>query len=113
MIALSYKHTKVIYTQVSGSLPIERSSSVLLQFDQVSKQFAGTLAIDQVSLELHSGEILALLGQNGAGKSTLIKMLAGIHKASSGHIRVQGKSLESYGGKAPIAFIHQDLGLLE
>jgi ribose transport system ATP-binding protein len=88
-------------------------SSVLLQFDQVSKQFAGTLAVDQVSLELHAGEVLALLGQNGAGKSTLIKMLAGIYKASTGDIRVKSRALESYAGKTPIAFIHQDLGLLE
>lgn len=88
-------------------------SYALLRFDQVSKQFAGTLAVDRLSLEVQGGEVLALLGQNGAGKSTLIKMLAGIYPPSAGDIQIKGRSLESYGGKPPVAFIHQDLGLLE
>lgn len=85
----------------------------LLRFDSVSKQFAGTLAVDGVSLEVHEGEILALLGQNGAGKSTLIKMLAGVHRPSAGEIRLKERGLETYGGRPPVAFIHQDLGLVE
>src|SRR4051812_35508676 len=56
----------------------------LLRFAQVSKRFGGTLAVNRVSLDLHAGEILALLGENGAGKSTLIKMLAGIHAPDEG-----------------------------
>ncbi|MBF6594719.1 MAG: sugar ABC transporter ATP-binding protein [Thermaceae bacterium] len=88
------------------------TASPLLSFVQVSKQFAGTLAVDGVSLEVYGGEILALLGQNGAGKSTLIKMLAGVHLVSAGQILLKGQPLDSY-AHPPIAFIHQDLGLIE
>lgn len=56
---------------------------------------------------------MALLGQNCAGKSTVIKILAGVHAASSGKIIFQGRKLESFQGKPPISFIHQDLGLIE
>lgn len=87
--------------------------SSLLEFSHVSKQFGGTLAIDDLSLSMNAGEVLALLGQNGAGKSTVIKILAGVHAASSGEILFQGRNLESFRGKPPIAFIHQDLGLIE
>jgi ribose transport system ATP-binding protein len=85
----------------------------LLEFSHVSKQFGGTLALNDLSLEVRAGEVLALLGQNGAGKSTVIKILAGVHAASSGEILFQGRKLESFHPKPPIAFIHQDLGLIE
>ena len=89
----------------------------LLRFSRVSKRFGGTLAVDDVSLDLHAGEILALLGENGAGKSTLIKMLAGIHPPDEGQILVHGQHYQHRparaGERQPIAFIHQDLGLID
>ena len=90
----------------------------LLELRHLSKTFGGTRAVDDVSLTLHGGEVLALLGQNGAGKSTIIKMLAGVYAPSGGEILLQGQPLASYGaatrlGAAPIAFIHQDLGLVD
>jgi ribose transport system ATP-binding protein len=69
--------------------------------------------VDQVSFDLLEGEIVALLGQNGAGKSTLIKMLAGIYPATSGEIRFQQKPVPKDRRLLPLAFIHQDLGLIE
>jgi ribose transport system ATP-binding protein len=95
-----------------GILP-HNTTNVLLEFRHVSKQFGGTLAIDDLTLEVKASEVLGLLGQNGAGKSTVIKILAGVHAASSGEILFQGRKLESFHGKPPIAFIHQDLGLIE
>ncbi len=59
----------------------------LLEFRSITKEFGGTRALSEVSLDLKKGEILALLGENGAGKSTLIKTLAGIHKPDGGEIR--------------------------
>ena len=89
----------------------------LIAFEGVTKRFGGTVALHDVSLNLAAGEILALLGENGAGKSTLIKALAGIHTPDKGRILFKGLP---YAHKPPqpnvkqsVAFIHQDLGLVE
>mgnify|MGYP003633467563 FL=1 len=58
----------------------------------VSIAFGGVKAVDHVSIELHAGEVVGLLGHNGAGKSTLIKMLSGAYKMDSGEIWIEGKS---------------------
>lgn len=58
----------------------------LLELWNLSKVFPGVVANDKVNLKLHSGEILALLGENGAGKSTLVKMIYGVNTPTSGAI---------------------------
>jgi len=92
-------------------------SGALLRFESISKRFGGTQAVDDVTLAVHPGEILALLGENGAGKSTLIKLLAGIYPADRGEIFFDGQPQSSWRNsdrsKQPLAFIHQDLGLVE
>jgi ribose transport system ATP-binding protein len=77
------------------------------------KRFTGTLALDRVDFDVHRGEVHALLGQNGAGKSTLIKVLAGVYQADAGDIVFDGKPARPGADALPIAFIHQDLGLVE
>jgi ribose transport system ATP-binding protein len=77
------------------------------------KRFTGTLALDRVDFDVHRGEVHALLGQNGAGKSTLIKVLAGVYQADAGDIVFDGKPAHPGADTLPIAFIHQDLGLVE
>jgi D-xylose transport system ATP-binding protein len=62
--------------------------------DNISISFGGIRAVDGVSLDLHAGEVVGLLGHNGAGKSTLIKILAGAYKKSGGEIRIEGKRAE-------------------
>lgn len=91
--------------------------SKLVEFIDVTKRFGGTEALKSVSLDIGEGEIVALLGENGAGKSTLIKSLAGIHKPDQGRILFRG---EDYHHRPPkpneaqkVAFIHQDLGLID
>ena len=56
-----------------------------------SISFGGIHAVDNASLSLHKGEVVALLGHNGAGKSTFIKLLSGAYKRSSGTIRIRGE----------------------
>ncbi len=60
----------------------------------MSIAFGGVRAVDDVSLDLHAGEVVGLLGHNGAGKSTLVKMLSGAYGADSGEIRINGEKAE-------------------
>jgi branched-chain amino acid transport system ATP-binding protein len=60
----------------------------LLRVDNVSKNFGGLKAVDQVSLELQEGEILGIIGPNGAGKTTLFSIIAGSISASSGTVHL-------------------------
>jgi ribose transport system ATP-binding protein len=79
----------------------------------VSKRFGGTHALSDARIDVGAGEIVALLGENGAGKSTLIKILAGVHAADSGTVSYRGRDMTHGVRHLPIAFIHQDLGLIE
>lgn len=85
----------------------------LLAMNGICKQFGGTRALDDVSIRVAPGEIVALLGENGAGKSTLIKVLAGVVQADGGSIHFAGADATANPRRLPIAFIHQDLGLIE
>ena len=88
-----------------------------LFFDSIDKHFGGTYALQNVSLSVERGEIVALLGENGAGKSTLIKILGGIHQPDAGQVMIDGVPYQhrpaGFGERQKVAFIHQDLGLIE
>jgi ribose transport system ATP-binding protein len=79
----------------------------------LTKRFLSTLALDDVDLTIGPGEIHALVGENGAGKSTLIKLLAGLYQPDSGEILVSGRRVHPHSESVPIAFVHQDLGLVD
>ena len=72
--------------EVRAIIPMEQQT--LLKVEGISKSFPGVQALDDVSMEIHQGEILALVGENGAGKSTLIKVLAGVYIPESGRINL-------------------------
>ncbi|QEG32750.1 sugar ABC transporter ATP-binding protein [Bythopirellula goksoeyrii] len=89
--------------------------SSILEAQDVSKVYGGVQALDNVSLSLQSGEILAVVGENGAGKSTLMKILAGVVQPSSGTILIEGKPTRladvTQALDCGIALIHQELNL--
>lgn len=88
-------------------------SSPLLEVHGLTKIYGGAPALANVSFTLGPGEVLGLLGENGAGKSTLVKILAGIEQADLGTFVLGGASTGSESGTGGVAFIHQDLGLVE
>ena len=68
--------------------------ATLLRLENISKQFPGTLALDDVSLDIQQGEVHVLFGENGAGKSTLIQIIAGVHRPSKGKIYFNDEEVE-------------------
>ncbi len=88
----------------------------LLEIKNVSKYFGSVIALQDVSAFVRAGEVTCLLGDNGAGKSTLIKVLAGVHKPTSGEYYFDGKQMDfssprdalDYG----IATVYQDLAMI-
>src|ERR1700721_2524182 len=79
----------------------------------LTKRFLSTLALDNVDLTIMPGEIHALVGENGACKSTLIKILAGLYQPDAGEIFMSGHQVHPNSESVPIAFVHQDLGLVD
>ncbi|WP_218938038.1 sugar ABC transporter ATP-binding protein [Actinomyces culturomici] len=89
------------------------AAAPLIEIRGLVKQFGTTQALKGVDFTLMPHSIHALLGQNGAGKSTLIKVLSGLYPPTAGEITVMGKPLGTPEAAAAMAFIHQDLGLVE
>lgn len=89
----------------------------ILELGDVSKRFPGVVALDNVSLSVDAGEIVALIGENGAGKSTLMKILGGAIPRDNGSITIDGKSVEIRSPREAsalgIEFIHQELSVLD
>lgn len=90
----------------------------ILQMQNITKDFPGVRALNNVSLSIQKGEIHALVGENGAGKSTLMKILSGVYPnhSFSGFLELNGKHVEfsstKDSEKAGIAIIHQELALV-
>ena len=62
-----------------------------IEIFDVSKRFGDYLALDRVSLEVQSGELLALLGPSGSGKTTLLRIMAGLERPDSGGVHLHGE----------------------
>src|SRR5437588_9046597 len=93
------------------------SAPPLLEVRRVSKQFTGVRALEDVSLTLAQGEVLAVVGENGAGKSTLMRIAAGVDTPTAGEILVNGQSVQfssiSQALDLGISLIHQELNLAD
>lgn len=92
-------------------------SQELLKLESLSKAFGGVHAVQDVSLNVRPGEVLALLGHNGAGKSTLMKLLAGAEQPDCGQILLQGQAQHFAAPQAAqaagIETIHQTLAVAD
>jgi D-xylose transport system ATP-binding protein len=101
----------------SDPAPKPGRGELVLGLQGISKSFGAVSALTDIDLELHAGEVVALVGDNGAGKSTLIKILAGVHQPTSGTMTFEGKPVSLSGPSAAlelgIATVFQDLALCE
>ncbi|WP_019658694.1 sugar ABC transporter ATP-binding protein [Variovorax atrisoli] len=93
-----------------------RESPPLLRLENISKSFSGTRALQNVSLDIRRGQVLALMGENGAGKSTLIKTITGAHAADAGGcFEMDGEAVTitspEHARALGIAVIYQELSL--
>lgn len=88
----------------------------VLELKNVSKQFPGVLANDNINLDIRKGEIHAIIGENGAGKSTLMNILYGLHEPTTGEIYYNGKTIKMTSPldaiKIGIGMVHQHFMLV-
>jgi len=69
------------------------STSTILTIENVSKEFGGLLALDQVNLSVKEGEIFGIIGPNGAGKTTLFNVINGVYPPTRGHVKFRGEDV--------------------
>ncbi|AYG64462.1 ATP-binding cassette domain-containing protein [Rhizobium jaguaris] len=95
---------------------MSNSSTPIVEVKDLVKHFGSVIALNGVSMKVHTNEVLCLLGDNGAGKSTLINTLAGVYKPSSGDFLVEGQPRVFSGPRealdSGIATVYQDLAMI-
>ena len=88
----------------------------VIKLEHITREFPGVLANDDVSLEIHRGEVFALVGENGAGKSTLMNIIYGIFPPTDGSVYIRGKKVETFSPKNAIdmgiGMVHQHFMLV-
>jgi D-xylose transport system ATP-binding protein len=89
----------------------------VLALDGIAKRFGAVQALTDIHLDVHAGEVVALVGDNGAGKSTLVKTIAGVYSPDDGQMRYAGKPVHvtspAEAQRLGIATVFQDLALCD
>ncbi|HBO37191.1 MAG TPA: sugar ABC transporter ATP-binding protein [Pasteurellaceae bacterium] len=92
------------------------SENIILRLKNISKSFFGVTVLENINLDICTGEVLCLVGENGAGKSTLCKIIAGIYSSDAGEMLYHGQKYlpdsVKQAQEAGIGFIHQELMLV-
>jgi D-xylose transport system ATP-binding protein len=100
-----------------GAIKASVVRNPILRLRDITKKFGAVSALTDIDLDIHAGEVVALVGDNGAGKSTLIKILAGVHQPTSGTIEFDGREVMLSNPATAldmgIATVFQDLALCE
>jgi len=93
------------------------ASASVLSLKNIHKAFGGVVAVEDFSLDLKAGEIVALVGDNGAGKSTLVKIVSGVHPPTGGTMELDGETVAfadaSSARSRGIEVVYQDLALAD
>jgi len=105
------------FNMVIGMAQQQKQNEVpLLEMRQIDKSFPGVQALKNVSMKLHRGEVLGLVGENGAGKSTLVKVLGGAHLQDAGQILIEGRPVHipspTAAQQVGISIIYQEFNLI-
>ncbi len=102
-------------TQNSTHNSAENSGTPLLELRSISKHFGNVIALEDISTSVQASEVTCVLGDNGAGKSTFIKILSGLHRASSGEYLIDGAPVSFDSPRDArargIATVYQDLAM--
>jgi simple sugar transport system ATP-binding protein len=102
---------------MSAAAAVPAAAPPVLALHDIRKEFGGVVAIEDFSLDVNAGEVVALVGDNGAGKSTLIKIICGVHPPTTGRILIDGGEARfsdpSDSQAKGIQVVYQDLALAE
>ena len=94
----------------------DSQTTPLVETRNVSKYFGRVQALHDISMSVHAGEVMCLLGDNGAGKSTLIKIFSGVHPPDEGQLLIDGQDVRLNSPRdalgAGIATVYQDLAMI-
>jgi ribose transport system ATP-binding protein len=107
-------HIMTVETRAQATAP-SHTKAPLLRMQGIVKSFPGVKALRGVSLDLHRGHVLAIVGENGAGKSSLVKTLSGAYEPDEGSIEIDGATLArgtNAAIDAGVAVIYQELSLI-
>ncbi|MFC6020482.1 ABC transporter ATP-binding protein [Plantactinospora solaniradicis] len=90
----------------------DSTGQVVVRLDAVRKEYGDTTALDGVTLQIHSGEAVAVMGPSGCGKSTMLNMIAGLDRPTSGTVTVHGEDLGRLGETGLALFRRKRIGMI-